>query len=336
MSFYFRSVPNFEYVNPTSDASISDYVQIKNLFKKSKIREDIFGSLVYFTKYNIVGNERPDQIAEKYYDDPTLDWVILLSNNIIDVRSEWPLDNESFDKQMLAKYGSYEVLYGGIHHYETKEIKNSLGITMLPAGIKLSNQWKTNGNFIEVNTQKISQIFCGDGVTPSTKVNVTLIDGIQGLKVSDEVIISNISEDVFNGNFKVTSVNIPFDDNVTRSFTYELSVTPGVAIPVMSDNQSEEMSTVIYDGAITGNTYYFEYYDQGVINRRSKTEVLTEVTNYDYELNLNNKKREIYVLKPNYLGIILNDAEAASSYKIGGVQFVNDTLKRGDNIKIYS
>jgi Base plate wedge protein 53 len=336
MSFYFRSVPNFEYVNPTSDASISDYVQIKNLFKKSKIREDIFHSLVYFTKYNIVGNERPDQIAEKYYDDPTLDWVILLSNNIIDVRSEWPLDNESFDKAMLEKYGSYEDLYGGIHHYETKEIKNSLGVTLLPAGIKLSNQWKTNGNFIEVNTKKISQIFSGNGVTPSTTVNVTLFDGIQGLKVGDEVIISNISEDVFNGNFKVTSVNIPFNDNITRSFTYELTTTPGVALPVMSSNQAEEMSTVIYDGSISGNTYYFEYYDQGLMNRLSRTEVLTEVTNYDYELNLNNKKREIYVLKPTYLGIILNDAEAASSYKIGGVQFVNDTLKRGDNIKIYS
>jgi hypothetical protein len=115
-----------------------------------------------------------------------------------------------------------------------------------------------------------------------------------------------------------------------------LSTTPGIAIPVMSTNQQEEVSTIVYNSSITGNTYYFEYYDQGLINRRASTSVLTEVTNYDYELDLNNKKREIYVLKPNYLGIILNDAEAASSYKTGGVQFVNDTLKRGDNIRIYS
>jgi hypothetical protein len=336
MSFYFRSVPNFEYVNPSSDATISDYVQIKNLFKKNKLREDIFGSLVYFTKYNIVGNERPDQIAEKYYDDPTLDWVILLANNIIDVRNEWPLDNTSFDKMLLDKYGSYENLHGSIHHYETVEIKNSLGITLLPAGIRLNKQWRTNGNFIEVNTQKISQIFCGNGVVPTATVTVTLATGVKGLKVGDEVIIANISENVFNGTFKVTSVNIPFNDNITRSFTYQLSSTPGVAIPIMSTNQQEEISTVVYDGSVTGNTYYFEYYDQGIMTRRSSASILTEVTNYDYELNLNNKKREIYVLKPNYLGIILNDAEAASSYKTGGVQFVNDTLKRGDNIRIYS
>jgi hypothetical protein len=336
MSFYFRSVPNFEYVNPLSDASISDYVQIKNLFKKSKIRDDIFGSLVYFTKYNIVGNERPDQVAEKYYDDPTLDWVILSANNIIDVRNEWPLDNTSLDKMLLDKYGSYENLHGSIHHYETVEIKNSLGITLLPAGIRLNKQWRTNGNFIEVNTQKISQIFCGNGVVPTATATVTLATGVKGLKVSDEVIVANISENSFNGTFKVTSVNIPFDDNITRSFTYQLTMTPSIAIPIMSTSQQEEISTVVYDGSVSGNTYYFEYYDQGIMTRHSSTSILTEVTNYDYELNLNNKKREIYVLKPNYLGIILNDAEASSSYKTGGVQFVNDTLKRGDNIRIYS
>ena len=336
MSFYFRSVPNFEYVNPSSDASISDYVQVKNLFKKSRIREDIFGSLVYFTKYNVKGNERPDQIAEKYYDDPTLDWVILLSNNIIDVRDEWPLDNTSFDKVMIDKYGSYEELYGGVHHCETVEIKNSSGVTILPAGLKMPNQWKTNGNFIEINSRKISQIFCGNGVVPSTTVTVTMNDGIKGLQVDKEVTISNISVPAYNGTFRVTSVYVPFDDNITRSFTYQLSSIPGTVNPVLSSSQSERASEVVYDSSITGNTYYFEYYDDGIMNRLGSTSILTEVTNYDYELNLNNKKREIYVLKPNYLGIILNDAEAASSYKTGGVQYVNDTLKRGDNVRIYS
>jgi hypothetical protein len=336
MSFYFRTIPNFEYVNPSSDASISDYIQIKNLFKKGKLREDIFGSLVYFTKYNVIGNERPDQIAEKFYGDETLDWVILFSNNILDVRSEWPLDNQSFDNALLEKYGSYEILHGGIHHYETIEVKNSAGITIIPAGLKMTPTWKTNGNFIEFNTQKISQIFAGNGVTPTTTVTVTMNGGIKGLKIDDQIIIANISEAAFNGVFKVTSVYVPFDDGITRSFTYELLTTPGISQPVMSTSQKEEVSTAVYDSQISGNAYYFEYYDQGSMTRLSSSSILTEVTNYDYELNLNNKKREIYILKPTYLGIILNDAEAASSYKTGGVQYVNDTLKRGDNVRIYS
>lgn len=332
MSFYFRSIPNFEYVNPSKDAAISDYVQIKNLFRKGRIREDIFGNLTYFTKYNIVGNQRPDQIAEKFYDDPTLDWVILLSNNIMDVRNEWPLDNTSFDAVMLEKYGSYENLYS-THHYETQEIKNSLGVTLLPAGLTIKNQWKTNGNFIEANNKKISQLFCGDGVTPSLNATVTINGGIIGLRENNEITISGSSDSTFNGTFRVISTYSPFGNEV-YSFTYELPTLPELAIPQVT--QSEMVSVIVYDGSIAGNTYYFEYYDQGTMNRVGITSLLREVTNYEYETNLNNKKREIYILKPNYLGIILNDAEAASSYKTGGAQFINDTLKRGDNIRIYS
>ena len=81
---YFRQVPNFEYVNRTKgNTDISNYITIKNLFKGGKIRPDIFGNVSFFTKYKVIGNERPDNVAFKEYDDPSLDWVVLLSNNIL-------------------------------------------------------------------------------------------------------------------------------------------------------------------------------------------------------------------------------------------------------------
>lgn len=334
MSFYFRSVPDFEYSSPIKDAPITDYVQVKNLFKKSRIREDIFGSLVYFTKYNIVGDERPDQLAERFYEDPSLDWVILLSNNIQDVRSEWPLDNRTFDETLLDKYGSYENLYS-LHHYETVEIKNSQGVTILPAGIKLSTPWKTNGNFLEVDCQKITQIFSGNGVIPTNQITVTLNTGVKGLKVDDEVTIQNVSDASFNGRFRVTSVFIPFNDGITRGFTYQIPSVPSASQPTLTSQ--EQVLLVVYDGgANSGNVYFFEYQDQESLIRLPSTSILSEVTNYDYELNLNNKKREIYILKSTYLGIILRDAETSSSYKTGGSQYITDKLKRADNPKIYS
>jgi hypothetical protein len=333
MPFYFRTIPNLDYINPEKTSSISDYIQIKNLFRRGRLREDIFGDLVYFTKYNIVGNERPDQVAEKYYSDPSLDWVILLSNNILDVRSEWPLDNNSFDSAMLDKYGSYENLHGGIHHYETIEIKNSDGIVMLPSGIRMKPNWKTNGNFVEVNTKKIFQIFCGDGITPTNIASVTLSIGIQGLKIGDEINISNITDNIFNGTFRVTDIQDPFGTGNISAFSYQLSSVPDIASPPMSNSNLEEAA---YSGGVSGNSYYFEYTDKNSTIRLASSKVLTEVSNYDYELNLNNKKREIYILKPTYLGIILNDAEEFSSYKIGGSQYVNDTLKRGENSRLYS
>jgi hypothetical protein len=150
---YFRQVPNFEYVSRNKgEQYISDYIPVKNLFKRGKLREDIFGNLAFFEKYSIIGDERPDNVAYKFYDDSTLDWVILLSNNILNIQSEWPMTQKTFDEFLLEKYNSYDNLYNGIHHYETEEIKNSLGITVLAGGLKMSPTWETNGNFIKNDT----------------------------------------------------------------------------------------------------------------------------------------------------------------------------------------
>ena len=67
---YFEYVPNFEYVSRLKDAqNISDYTTVKNLFKRAKIRPDIWTDLSKFTKYKIVGDERPDNVAFKQWKD---------------------------------------------------------------------------------------------------------------------------------------------------------------------------------------------------------------------------------------------------------------------------
>jgi len=39
MSNYFSKVPDFEYVSRLPDAKISDYITVKNLFKRVFLRE---------------------------------------------------------------------------------------------------------------------------------------------------------------------------------------------------------------------------------------------------------------------------------------------------------
>ena len=65
------------FLCPTVSRYAPTMLDVKNLFKRAKLREDIYANLAYFTKYQIIGDERPDNVAEKIYDDPTLDWVIL-------------------------------------------------------------------------------------------------------------------------------------------------------------------------------------------------------------------------------------------------------------------
>ena len=129
---YFRELPNLNYQSTLSDRSSSqDYVQVKNLFRRAKLRDDlryIFTSLV---DYYISEGMRPDQVADNVYGDPELDWVVLTSANIINVRDEWPLESREMYEFGSNKYGND---LNQIRHYETKEVKDSSGRLILPKG----------------------------------------------------------------------------------------------------------------------------------------------------------------------------------------------------------
>jgi hypothetical protein len=336
MASYFRQVPNFEYIsrNP-GDKYISEYIPVKNLFKRGKLREDIFGNLAFFEKYSIIGDERPDNVASKFYDDETLDWVVLLSNNILNIQSEWPMTQRTFDKVMLEKYGSYENLYSGIHHYETEEIKNSLGIAVLQGNLRISPTWKTNGNFIETINSKITTIAATQdgGDTPSKTVSVFMFDNIPA-SVGDQVTIEGVSEIEYNGKYIITSI-------FENYFTYELPEIPNVLIPTISTSGQEQVIYTVVENSTSSsptNPRYYEYWDAGLGNSVlvPSSSFVKPITNYEYELATEEDKRNIFILKPKYLSIVFNDLEELMTYKKGGDQYVNATLKRGDNIRLYS
>lgn len=269
MPSYFRQVPDFEYVNRNpKEKNISEYVTTKNLFKRGKIRDDIFKNLVFFEKYQIVGDERPDTVAFKYYDDETLDWLVLLSNNIVNVQSEWPMTQQSFDNYVLDKYGSYESLYSvgdtgtdfyPPHHFETaSEIKDSNGVIIIPKGIKV------------------------------------------GYRVEYKVVGSTVKR-----------VAVPFLLPETEKYVTQNSQTT----------------------LVTGYSYYDSGLETEVIV--SATDFTVPITNYEYEIKLEEEKRNIYLLKKQYLNIVLNDMGDIMPYKQGSKQYVSRTLKRGDNIKLF-
>ena len=141
MSNYFSKVPDLDYVSRLPDSRIGDYIKVKNIFKGVRIREDILQDLTVFEKYQIVGDDRPDNVAFRVYGDSTLDWLVLKCNNIINIQSEWPMTQEDFDRHVLEKYETYDNLYNGIHHYETIEIKNSKGVVMVPEGLQVPSDW---------------------------------------------------------------------------------------------------------------------------------------------------------------------------------------------------
>ena len=222
MSNYFNLIPNFKYVSRLPDAKISDYITVKNLFKRVFLREDIYQNLTFFNKYSVVGDDRPDNVAAQVYQDSTLDWLILLTNNIINIANEWPLGQQEFNRYLLDKYNNdYNEIYNGIHHYETIEVKDSNDVIIIPAGLEVS----------------------------------------------------------------------------------------------------EDFSTTYYDYFIGGLT--------------TANNITRPITNFQYEENLENKKREIFILKPEYISVVLDDINDISKYKKGSTEYVDETLKRAENIRLY-
>ena len=219
MSNYFNQLPDFEYVSRLPDAKISDYIKVKNLFKKGELRPDIFQNVSFFTKYKIKGDDRPDNVAFNVYQDSNLDWLILTCNNIINIQSEWPLTQVEFDSYMIDKYETYEKL-NSTHHYETVEHRNSDRTIIVPSGLQ-----------------------------------------------------------------------------VESSFSVD----------------------------------YFDYYTQSQVTATP----VVPVTNYEYENKIEEDKRNIFILKEDYLGIVEDDMTEMMAYKKGSTQYKSETLKTADNIRLF-
>ena len=222
MSNYFEQVPDFEYVSRLPDAKISDYIAVKNLFKKAELRPDIFQDLATFQKYQIKGDDRPDNVAEDFYQDSSLDWLVLTCNNIINVQTEWPMSQRDFDRFLLDKYGTYANLES-THHHETLEVKNSKGVVMLEKGLEVESDFS------------------------------------------------------------------------------------------------------------------FSYYDWWLKEQKTiaTANLVTEVTNYQYEEKIEDAKRNIFLLKVRYLNLVTDDLEEIMTYKKGSTQYVDETLKKAENIRLY-
>ena len=129
---YFRELPNLRYPSflPEKTSSL-DYVEVKNIFRRVKLRDDLQNSFTVFDKYEIQEGARPDTVAEELYGNPEFDWIVLTVAGILNVRNQWPLNNRDLYNYCLDKYG--ESLNSN-RFFETTEVKDSNDRLILPKG----------------------------------------------------------------------------------------------------------------------------------------------------------------------------------------------------------
>jgi hypothetical protein len=155
---YFSLVPNIEYpIKPIGyPFTESDIAVAKNFFRRYQLNPNIFESAVFFNLYSIEETERPEHVAQKFYGDPLYDWVVLLSNNIINAQFGWPLTNAELVKLVESEYDDP---YGTIHHYETYEYGQ------YPAGLRVDESFYnsthkflfSDGVYVEKDGNQISK-----------------------------------------------------------------------------------------------------------------------------------------------------------------------------------
>ena len=140
---YFRELPNVEYQSFLSDAlSTKEYLTVKNLFRRNKLRDDLQNVFTLFNKYEIVEGARPDTVAEEFYGSAELDWVVLLTAGIINVRDEWPLSNYALYQYAEEKYGVENL--SNFYNYETIEVRDSNNRLILSAGKDVDEDFSLN------------------------------------------------------------------------------------------------------------------------------------------------------------------------------------------------
>ena len=129
---YFREIPNLRYPSFLQEKGSSfDYVEAKNLFRRTKLRDDLQNNFTLFDKYEIVEGMRPDNVAQELYESDQFDWVVLLVAGITNVRNEWPLSNRDLYYYAFDKYG--DSLNSNMF-FETTEVKDTSGRLILPKG----------------------------------------------------------------------------------------------------------------------------------------------------------------------------------------------------------
>lgn len=228
---YFNRLPNVEYDKKplTFPYSETEYVLVKNFFRRYKLSESSFNYNTLFNKYAMIDTDRLDILANKFYGNPEYDWIIAITNNILNTYSDLPKPETRLYDMVNEAYkdapGNQSVLPADrIHHYETREVKDSAGRVVLQSGLKVESTFSNSP-----------------------------------LKPSD------------------------------------------------------------------GKFYYYDS-GSGATIKVNGSSVITGITNYQYELKLNDAKREIYILKPQFVQEFISQFEAGMEYSRSS-SYVDKTTK---------
>jgi hypothetical protein len=121
MSAYFENFPAITY-GATSAI---------NIMERCAILNSIFKNVYTFYPYQVRDGMKARTIAERYYGDPDLEWLVYYSNNIIDPYHQWPMDIDTFNSFLESQYGSIQAAHEKIVSYRINWYEDDRVLTKL-------------------------------------------------------------------------------------------------------------------------------------------------------------------------------------------------------------
>ena len=280
---YFRELPNLEYQSFLSDSNSSDqYLLVKNLFRRVKLRDDLQNVFTVFDKYQIPDGSRPELVAQELYGSTQYDWVVIVSAGITRLRDQWPLS----DRQV---YDYAESIYGdnlnAIHHYETTEVRDSEDKLILPAGQVVDSDF----TFIYTDTDKnysnsLSRVsytkICAENVTKDSLIVKSDVSNIN-VNANDELVIDgqyipvvSVTNDTTVIGFTTSFVGVAtaLSNNIGISTTIITGITTNATGNIITVGQTlKELPGIIgYGVTVTSIGIGTVYIDQPTQNTTSQ------------------------------------------------------------------
>ena len=171
MANYFSFFPQTLYQLTDNNADVVSKITSRFSFEQS-FKENTAVSY----EYDVKDGDTPEIIASKLYDSPERHWIILMFNDIVNVETDWPLDQMSLMEFIEKKYkpnaGSGQ---SGINWAQTNT--HSYYIVQ-------TRTTNSSGEFIETKTRTDANTYAN---TVGTVNPVTLQDGKQiTIRISKE------------------------------------------------------------------------------------------------------------------------------------------------------
>lgn len=170
MAKFFTYYPKTVYTLK-DDKSGLDFVT--NITTNFTFLEDILESSSNYYEYNIGEGDSPENLAHKIYGNPEYHWIILKTNNIMDVKTDWPVEYTPLVESINVAYSTSQ--YADTANTSITGLQWSK--TNIHSYYKIVTKTIVNSQFIEVNEYRIDSNAYTNLISQTTPTLYTLPDG---------------------------------------------------------------------------------------------------------------------------------------------------------------